>query len=197
MMDAETRRSWWKPLTLGLVAAVIGGVLGLFVVSQVLADHGGHGRGGHAGHRGGQDGGQDGKRWEEKPAAMQAEYEAFAEVLGTDLEGLKAALADGQTLAEIAESNDVDVQDVVDHLMLKIDARIDAALESGKLTEEQAAAMRSASEERMTNMVNGEQQRSHWKSWKRGRGHHGWRGHADSGSDASNGVSWSKDRPRL
>ena len=191
-MESQTSQRRWRPWALGAVAAVIGGILGISLISQVLAGPGGHG--GRHWHHDGHWGHSDGESWEERRAKLeelraqkQAEAEEFAALLGTDLEGLTEALRDGQSLAEIAESNGVDPQVVIDHLIAQTDGKIAAALEAGKITEEQAETLRERSAERITNYVNGEYVRQKRGFFKRGRGyHHHWR-HYDSddgGSDA-------------
>ena len=77
----------------------------------------------------------DGKR--------SARFTELAELVGTDLAGLKAALGEGQTLAQIAESNGVEVQDVIDALVERANGRIDAAVEAGKLTATEAETKKS------------------------------------------------------
>ncbi|MFP5256255.1 MAG: hypothetical protein ACLGI8_10455 [Acidimicrobiia bacterium] len=54
-----------------------------------------------------------------------AHLETVAEVIGISVEDLRAALADGQSIAEVAEANGVDRQDVVDALVEEAMARLD------------------------------------------------------------------------
>ena len=49
----------------------------------------------------------------------------LAEILGIDEDALKTALRDGQTIAEIAEANGVDVDSVVDQLVADATARLE------------------------------------------------------------------------
>lgn len=51
--------------------------------------------------------------------------ETVAEVIGIPVEDLRAALVDGQSIAEVAEANGVDRQDVVDALVEEAMARLD------------------------------------------------------------------------
>jgi len=57
--------------------------------------------------------------------APGARLETVAEVIGISVEDLRAALADGQSIAEVAEANGVDRQAVVDALVEAAMARLD------------------------------------------------------------------------
>ena len=82
--------------------------------------------------------------------------EALTEVLGIERDELRAALADGQTIAEVAEANGVAVDDVIAALVAEAEERIDRAVEDGRLTEEEAAEKRAEATERITALVDGE-----------------------------------------
>ena len=84
---------------------------------------------------------------------LHAMVNEFASLLGTDSEGLKAALGERQGLAESAESNDVDPQIVTDALVEKANDHIDVALESGWLSDEQAETIKTTVEEKITQRV--------------------------------------------
>ena len=108
------------------------------VQREGFPDRPGHGGpGGHGGDRG-------------------AGLEAAAEVIGVSADELRAALQDGSSLAELAEANGVDVQDVIDALVAEATDRLDQAVADGHLTEEQAAERTAQLTERITAMVNGE-----------------------------------------
>ena len=80
--------------------------------------------------------------------------QATADLLGIEVDELRAAFEEGQTLAQIAEANGVDVQTVID---AKVDAkteRINTAVEEGRLTEAEAADKLAELEERVTTRVN-------------------------------------------
>lgn len=85
-----------------------------------------------------------------------AGLDAAAEAIGIESEELRAALRDGATIAEVAEANDVDVQDVVDALVADAEAMIDQAVEDGRLTEEEAAERKADLPERIEALVDGE-----------------------------------------
>ena len=69
--------------------------------------------------------------------------------IGIEVDALREALRNGQTIAEVAEANGVEVQAVVDALVADAIARIDEAVANGRLTQEEAdekkAELRSAS----------------------------------------------------
>ncbi|MCZ7542304.1 MAG: hypothetical protein M5R40_01620 [Anaerolineae bacterium] len=69
-------------------------------------------------------------------------YEAAADAIGIDVEALLEVLDDGQTIAEVAEANDVDPEAVVDALAADMEAEIDQAVEEGLFSEDVADAMR-------------------------------------------------------
>ena len=80
-------------------------------------------------------------------------FEKLAEIVGTDADGLEAALSDGQTLAEIAEANGIDQQTVIGSLTAALDTELDEAVANGDLTEEEAADIRADAVERITTFV--------------------------------------------
>jgi polyhydroxyalkanoate synthesis regulator phasin len=79
-----------------------------------------------------------------------------AESLGIGEDELRAALADGQTIAAIAEEQGVDVQDVVDDIVAAQRERLDEAVAEGHLTQEEADEFLAGAEKRVTAFVNGE-----------------------------------------
>ncbi len=83
-------------------------------------------------------------------------FEELAAVVGTDVDTLRDALRDGQTLAEVAESNGVPVQTVIDAIVAQMQERIDEAVAEDRITAEEAAEKASGLEERATEIVNGE-----------------------------------------
>ena len=85
-----------------------------------------------------------------------AGLDAAAEVIGVSPEELREALRDGTSLADLAEANGVDAQDVVDVLVAEATERLDQAVADGRLTEEKAADIAEHLTERITAMVKGE-----------------------------------------
>lgn len=78
-----------------------------------------------------------------------------AEVIGITAEELRAELQDGSTIADVAEANGVDVDDVVDAIIAEKSERLDAKVEAGDITAEEAAEKLERKTERITNKVNG------------------------------------------
>jgi hypothetical protein len=79
-----------------------------------------------------------------------------AESLGVDEDELRSALEDGRTIAEVAEEQGVDVQDLVDDIVADLRQRLDKAVAEGSLTQEDADEILAGAEERATACVNGE-----------------------------------------
>ena len=82
--------------------------------------------------------------------------EVAAQAIGIEVDALREALRDGQTIAEVAQANDVEVQAVVDAIVADISARIDEGVANGRLTEEEADEKKAELPERVTARVNGE-----------------------------------------
>lgn len=80
-----------------------------------------------------------------------ASLETIAGVLGMDVEMLRSELASGKTVAEIAGDK---TQAVIDALVAEANAKIDEAVANGRLTQEQADALKTATAERITKFVN-------------------------------------------
>lgn len=85
-----------------------------------------------------------------------AGLDAAAEVIGISADELRTALQERSSLAEVAEANGVDGQDVIDALVAEATERLDQAVAGGHLSEERAAEMKERLTERITAMVNGE-----------------------------------------
>lgn len=119
------------------------------------------------------------ERREERRAARQADRQAVADLLGVELDDLKEQLQAGATLAEIAEANGVEVSAVVDLIVEQKTARIDQAVENGKLTAERAAELKAELPELVETRVNeGRPDRGEG-------GHH--RGHGRRGAEVAEG----------
>ncbi len=82
--------------------------------------------------------------------------ETAAEVIGIEVEELAEALRGGQPLAEVAEANGVSVDALTNALVDEVNARLDQAVEDGKLTAEQAEQIREDAPDRIESLVNGE-----------------------------------------
>ncbi len=99
-------------------------------------------------------------------AARGDRLNAVAELLGLTAEDLRAERREGATIADLAEANGVSVDDVVEVLVAEAAAKVEAAVESGRLDDAEAAEKLAALEERITAAVNGEGDFGH-------RGHRG------------------------
>ncbi len=81
---------------------------------------------------------------------------AAATALGIEVSELRTALQDGDTIAEVAEANNVDVQKVIDAIVAEMNSHLDEAVANGRLTQAQADEMKANAAERATALVNGE-----------------------------------------
>ena len=80
--------------------------------------------------------------------------DTIAGILGTDVDSLKAVLMDGGTLDDAATAAGVSPQVLIDALVAEVTARVDAAVESGRVDAEQAAERLAQAEARITTTVN-------------------------------------------
>jgi uncharacterized protein YidB (DUF937 family) len=124
---------------------------------------------------------------------LHADLSTVAEALGLSEDDLRTALEGGQTLAEVAEEQGVDTQEVVDAIVTAQQERLDEAVADGDLTQEQADEIAANAEERVTALVNGEMPAFGGRGGPGGPGGHGgWDGppgpgdaEEDSGSDTT------------
>jgi hypothetical protein len=79
-----------------------------------------------------------------------------AEAIGVPVDELRAALADGRSLAQVAEAEGVERQTVVDALVAAANAHIDEHVADGDLTAEQAEARKAEVAERVADLVDRE-----------------------------------------
>jgi polyhydroxyalkanoate synthesis regulator phasin len=82
--------------------------------------------------------------------------DAAAAALGISEDDLRAALEDGQSIADVAAAQGVDVQTVIDALVAEAQTHLDEKVAAGDLTQEEADARLSQLTEGITAMVNGE-----------------------------------------
>lgn len=73
----------------------------------------------------------------------------IAEILGLEPAELRDALRDGQTVAELAAEQGVDIQTVIDGLVDAAEQRLDEAVENGRLEADRADEMLDEIEERI------------------------------------------------
>jgi hypothetical protein len=82
--------------------------------------------------------------------------ETAASYLGIEEDDLREALADGKSLAEVAKAEGKSVDGLVDALVADAKKRLDAAVDDGRLTKEQATELEEDLRERVTGFVNRE-----------------------------------------
>ena len=112
------------------------GALGRFGPGQAF------GRPGHFGHLG--------------PFGHVDKLETAASYLGLSEAELREQLEDGKTLAEIAKAEGKSVDGLVQALLKNARAKLDRAVEDGRLTQAQADELATDLEERLTDLVNRE-----------------------------------------
>jgi len=104
---------------------------------------------------------QDTDSTEERQAARAdrkaQKIETLTNVLGITAEEFQAARESGQSLADVAGAQGVDVQSVIDSLLANAQARIDAKIADGRIDADQASERLAAIEERITARVHGEE----------------------------------------
>lgn len=91
-----------------------------------------------------------------------ASLDAAASYLGLSEADLRSQLASGKTLADVAKAKGKSVSGLVDAMVAPAEKQIDQAVSDGKLTTEQAAAMKSSLRDRVTKLVNGDLAHSQW-----------------------------------
>lgn len=85
-----------------------------------------------------------------------AAFSSAAAIIGIEPEELREALADGSTLAEVAEANGVSTDELVEGLVTALEEKLDELVAEGRLTEEQAAEILETAPERFENLVTSE-----------------------------------------
>lgn len=79
--------------------------------------------------------------------------EVVADLLGIDVDTLRAEVRAGNSLADIADANGVDIQIVVDALVEEAAAHLELAVQEGRLTDDEAADRLAHFTERVENGV--------------------------------------------
>ena len=90
------------------------------------------------------------------PHGFHADLGVLTEALGVTEDELRTSLRDGDTIAEVAAAEGVDVQVVIDAIVAAQQERVDAKVAEGDLTQEEADERMADAEERATDLVNGE-----------------------------------------
>ena len=75
--------------------------------------------------------------------------DAIADALGVTADELRTALQGGQTIAEVAAAEGVDLQTVVDAVVAELEARLTERVEAGDITQERADEMIARASERL------------------------------------------------
>jgi ribosomal protein S20 len=87
-------------------------------------------------------------------AARRAAVKAAADAIGVTPQDLRAALRNGQSIAQFAQSKGVSTDTVVNAIVKAIDSKIDAAVSKGKLTSAQADKLKSRVQTLAEKLVN-------------------------------------------
>jgi len=137
------------------------------------------------------------ERFEERRAereARRAERRAeVAELLGVSIEDLQAAHEAGQSIADVAAAQGVDVQIVIDALVADAQARLDEKVADGTIAADRAAEISETLVERVTARVNGERPEGLGERLGRGRRGHGGFGSGDADADGASGDAEVED----
>jgi hypothetical protein len=83
------------------------------------------------------------------------DLDTAADYLGMSEANLRAALDDGETLAQLARARDKSVAGLVDAMTKSATAELNEAVESGRLTDAQRDSIVAGLKERVTDLVNG------------------------------------------
>ncbi len=109
--------------------------------------------------------------------------EVLEDVLGLTAEEIRAGLADGKSLADLAAEQGVSTDDVAAALVDAATERIDEAVDEGKIDAEQAEDRKAELEERIDEMIEAEP--GEFRSGRGHRGHGGDRGPRGESGDPS------------
>jgi uncharacterized protein YidB (DUF937 family) len=85
-----------------------------------------------------------------------AASDELAGFLGVTVDDLRAAMADGQSLAQIAEANGVKVEDLSAFLLAELEARLAEAVESGKIDQARADEILANAPDKIDDLINRE-----------------------------------------
>jgi hypothetical protein len=107
-----------------------------------------------------------------------------AEFLGMTNDELRAALAEGQTLAEVADARGVSEDELVAFLLGQLEERLDQAVENGRLGADEVDEKLAEATEHIEEHINaepGERPGGFGDGFRRGHGH---RGHHNGDADS-------------
>lgn len=91
---------------------------------------------------------------EERREQKEADRQEVLDTLGVTAEELREAFGNGQTLADVAEAQGVDIQDVIDLKVSQVSDHLAQAVEDGRLTQAEADEKLAEATERITEGVN-------------------------------------------
>ncbi len=100
------------------------------------------------------DGTEDGER-EGRSGRSGCKLDTAAEAIGIDVEALRSALDDGQTIAEVAAANGVSADAVIDAMVEAAEERLSAKVEEGRITQNEADDKLVEKTQRIEDRVNG------------------------------------------
>ena len=112
----------------------------------------------------------DGRRGSHAAHAWSRHGADIANILGVTEDELKTALADGETIADVATEQGVVVQEVIDAIVAATTEKVNAAVEAGRIDQERANEILDNAAARATDFVNGDQERP---TGEHGRGERG------------------------
>jgi hypothetical protein len=84
-----------------------------------------------------------------------AARDAVAQALGITTDQLKTDLKAGQSIADIATAQHVDVAQVIQVIVDQANTKVDAAVQAGKMTQAEADKIKSGETQMITDLVNG------------------------------------------
>lgn len=105
------------------------------------------------------------------PGFMGRGLQTAADAIGIEVEVLREALRDGQTLAEVATANGSSAQAVIDALVAEANTHIDEKVAEGDMDAATAEEAKARAAEGITAMVNGEIPEGWGPGHGRGMGH--------------------------
>ncbi len=85
----------------------------------------------------------------------------IAGILGLEPSAIREAVMNGQTIADLAAEQGVDTQDIVDAIVDAAEARVNGAVESGRIDQAKADEILANAEQHAEDLINGELQRPH------------------------------------
>lgn len=117
-----------------------------------------------------------------------ARLEAITTVLDMTVDEIRTAISNGQTLAQLAESQGKTGQDLIDALVAEMQAHLAEEVAAGEHTQEEADAKLAEATTRITEFVNNTPQLPREGMGGRGGGHHGG-GHRGMPGDDTTDVA--------